>query len=74
MASNDESWEKYQKMVIDKLDNHSKRFEEVAQHLTKIQVEIATLKVKASIWGGIAGMIPLIIAILLFFSTEGQTK
>lgn len=63
-------WERYQNLVIDKLDNHSKKFDEVENHLTKIQVEIATLKVKASLWGGVGGLIPIVIAIVLFFSTN----
>ena len=31
----------------------------------------ATLKVKASIWGGIAGLIPVVLGIVLFFSQQG---
>ena len=71
MNDNNDGWKNYQNLVIDKLDNHSKKFDEVEGHLTKIQVEIATLKVKASVWGGIAGLIPVVLGIVLFFSQQG---
>lgn len=64
-------WEQYQKMVISKLDAHDSDFKSIEDRLTKIQVEIATLKVKASIWGGIAGLIPVVLGIVLFFSQQG---
>ena len=46
-------------------------FKTIEDKLTSIQVEIATLKVKASIWGGIAGLIPVVLGIVLFFSQQG---
>jgi len=70
MDDKNDSWERYQNLVIDKLDSHSKKFDEVEDHLTKIQIEIATLKVKASLWGGVGGLIPIVIAMVLFFSTN----
>ena len=64
-------WEQYQKMVINKLDAHDSDFKTIEDKLTSIQVEIATLKVKASIWGGLAGLIPVVLGIVLFFSQQG---
>ena len=58
-------------MVIDKLDSHDSDFKTIEDKLTSIQVEIATLKVKAGIWGGIAGLIPVVLGIVLFFSQQG---
>ncbi len=57
-------------MVIEKLDDHDTKFSHIEDKLTQIQVDIATLKVKAGIWGGIGGMIPAIIAIVLFYASK----
>ena len=65
-----DSWSKYEKMVIDKLDEHGNKFNEIESKLTQIQVDIATLKVKAGIWGGIAGLVPVVLGLVLFFVTQ----
>ena len=69
MADNN-GWSKYEKMVIDKLDDHGTKFNEIENKLTQIQVDIATLKVKAGIWGGIAGLVPVVLGLVLFFATK----
>ena len=68
MAENN-GWSKYKKMVIDKLDDHDDKFNGIEDKLTQIQVDIATLKVKAGVWGGIGGLIPVVIAIVMFYAT-----
>ena len=62
-------WSQYEKMVIDKLDDHDDKFNGIEDKLTQIQVDIATLKVKAGVWGGIGGLIPAVIAIVMFYAT-----
>ena len=68
----DNGWSKYEKMVIDKLDDHDGKFSGIEDKLTQIQVDIATLKVKAGVWGGIGGLIPAIIAIVMFYATAAK--
>ena len=68
----DNGWSKYEKMVIDKLDDHDDKFSGIEDKLTQIQVDIATLKVKAGEWGGIGGLIPAIIAIVMFYATAAK--
>ena len=73
MASVDSNgWSKYEKLVMDKLGEHDERFGNVEEKLTQIQVDIATLKVKAGIWGGIGGLIPVVIAIVMFMASKGS--
>ena len=67
--ADDNGWSKYEKMVIEKLDDHDDKFNGIEDKLTQIQVDIATLKVKAGVWGGIGGMIPAVIAIVMFYAT-----
>ena len=71
MAENN-GWSQYEKMVIDKLDDHDDKFNGIEDKLTQIQVDIATLKVKAGVWGGIGGLIPAIIAIVMFYATAAK--
>ena len=70
MADLNDGWSKYEKMVIEKLDDHDAKFSHIEDKLTQIQVDIATLKVKAGVWGGIGGVIPAIIAIVLFYASK----
>ena len=69
LMADDNGWSKYEKMVIDKLDDHDGKFSGIEDKLTQIQVDIATLKVKAGVWGGIGGLIPVVIAIVMFYAT-----
>ena len=66
----DNGWSKYEKMVIDKLDDHDDKFGLIENKLTQIQVDIATLKVKAGVWGGIAGLVPVVLGLVLFYVTK----
>ena len=70
--ADDNGWSKYEKMVIEKLDDHDQKFSGIEDKLTQIQVDIATLKVKAGVWGGIGGMIPAVIAIVMFYATAAK--
>ena len=69
LMADDNGWSKYEKMVIEKLDDHDDKFNGIEDKLTQIQVDIATLKVKAGVWGGIGGLIPAVIAIVMFYAT-----
>ena len=72
LMAEDNGWSKYEKMVIDKLDDHDDKFNGIEDKLTQIQVDIATLKVKAGVWGGIGGLIPAVIAIVMFYATAAK--
>jgi hypothetical protein len=67
-------WSQYQKLVVDKLGDHDEKFTSIEDKLMKIQVDIATLKVKAGVWGGLAGLIPVVIAIVMFYATQTGGK
>ena len=73
MAENN-GWSQYQKLVMDKLGAHDDKFGSIDSKLTQIQVDIATLKVKAGVWGGIAGLIPVVVAIVMFYVTQTGGK
>jgi hypothetical protein len=64
-------WNSYQKLVLNRLDDHSKALEDLNKEVQSIrvtdipslQVEIAMLKIKAGAWGAVAGGIPGILAV-----------
>ena len=74
MASVDNGWAQYQKLVMEKLEMHDDKFSNIDSKLTQIQIDIATLKVKAGVWGGVAGLIPVVIAIVMFYATQAGGK
>ena len=65
-------WGQYQKLVMDKLDEHDGKFSNIESKLTQIQIDIATLKVKAGVWGGIAGLVPVVLGLVLFYATQAK--
>ena len=67
-------WSQYQKLVMDKLGEHDEKFTSIEDKLMRIQVDIATLKVKAGVWGGVAGLIPVVVAIVMFYATQTGGK
>ena len=67
-------WPQYQKLVMDKLGEHDDKFTSIEDKLMRIQVDIATLKVKAGVWGGVAGLIPVVVAIVMFYATQTGAK
>jgi hypothetical protein len=64
-VSVNEGWDRYQMLVLDKLDSLDQRLSRVEQGMILVRIDVANLKVKAGIWGGLAGMIPSIIGVTL---------
>ena len=65
-----ESWDSYQRLVLSKLDKFDLELLAIDKKLRHIEIDIALLKVKASIWGAAAGMIP----ILIMFAVQAFKK
>ena len=55
---NSNGWSEWGKHVLKELERLNDCYEEQQKVMQQIQVEIAMLKVKSSVWGGIAGLIP----------------
>ena len=72
LMAEESGWSQYEKMVIEKLDNHDGKFGVIDSKLTQIQIDIATLKVKAGVWGGIAGLVPVVLGLVLFYATQAK--
>lgn len=46
-------------------------FDALRREVVKVQIDIATLKVKAGIWGLIGGAIPVVITIAIYLLVKG---
>lgn len=59
------SWNEYQKLVLKTLDLHEEKLNEIMGTLTNIKVELGMLKIKAGVWGLLAGAVPVAVTLLL---------
>jgi len=64
MSENENGWNKYQELVLKSLDKHDLVLEKISDELTQIKVETGQLKVKAGLWGAVAGAIPALTVVL----------
>ena len=65
MPPNGNGWPEYRKFVIAELERQSDCDATMLGMLGQIRTDIATLKVKAGIWGLAGGAIPLLIMIVI---------
>jgi hypothetical protein len=66
MPENGSTWVEYQRLVLSELERHTKELQGMHDEIAGIRIEIAMLKVKAGVWGALAGMIPVTIALLIW--------
>ena len=62
----DNRWVDWRRFILKELERLNDCMETQQRALQNISLDIATLKVKAGIWGGIAGLIPALLTILYF--------
>ena len=67
MAIDKNRWNEYEKLVLDKLESHTETLKCLDTKMTSIRIEVAKLKVKAGIWGGLAGVVSAIGSMILFY-------
>ena len=68
---NDNGWDQYQRLVLDKLDSHSGWLKSLTRSVGKVEADIAGLKVKSGVWGMLGGLIPVIILICAYMIAKG---
>lgn len=64
-------WNAYQRMVLTDLDELKAGLADVREEVVGVRIDVATLKVKAGIWGGVAGFIPALVTALIAYSQVG---
>lgn len=58
MNENPGGWSAYEKMVLDRLSKLEADIHDLDNKVTMLRIDLAQLKVKAGMWGAIAGMVP----------------
>ena len=62
-----ETQDPYNRMVIYRLDQIDEAIAELRAEVVGVRIDVATLKVKAGIWGAAAGCIPALVGVLAVF-------
>lgn len=60
-------WASYQELVLYRLNDMSRRLDLLTTSMTRMETEVTSLKVRAGLWGAIAGAIPALLGALLLF-------
>lgn len=63
-------WTQYQKLVLAELERLSEETTKIKESLSNIQIEIAMLKVKSGLWGGVAGLFTVLIGVLIQYVSQ----
>jgi hypothetical protein len=66
-----ESWMEYRQYVVRSLTSLQEGQAEVVDELTALRIEVAMLKVRSGIWGGLAGLVPGAVGVLTILLMGG---
>lgn len=64
-------WPEWGKFVLKELERLNDCYDAQVKQIQQMQVEIAMLKVKSGIWGGIAGLIPSL-GLLIYYIVKNM--
>ena len=64
-------WGEYQKLVLNELERLNEQQEKINVKIDKLAIEIATLRVKAGMWGALAGTVPALVTFLFMYFKHG---
>lgn len=63
------TWNEYQHLILDKLDRHNCKLDEIEKRINNIDVKIGKMEVrqslKASIFGAVSGMFTVIVMLVV---------
>lgn len=65
METETNGWSTYQRLVLTKLDALEQQVGDLNEALVLVRLDVATLKVKAGVWGGLAGLVPAAVGMAL---------
>jgi hypothetical protein len=58
-------WSSYEKMVLNRLDLIERDITALDDKVTMLRIDVAQLKVKAGMWGAVAGCVPALVTALV---------
>jgi len=66
MPPDSNSWNEWKKYILKELKRVGSCYESLDKKIDTLMVEVAMLKVKAGVWGAIAGAIPAVMILTYF--------
>lgn len=60
-----DNWETWSNFVLKELERLNRNQEDANKQMTEIKGQIIQLQVRAGLWGGLGGLIPIAIVIIL---------
>lgn len=73
MPPNDDSmppyggWPEYRRLILAELEGIKEQLKEIHENIRRIELDLLTLKLKAGMWGAIAGALPALITALVIY-------
>ena len=68
---NNNGWSEWSRFVLKELERLNTCYERLDEKLDKMNNDIISLKLKAGVWGALAGAIPVLVAILIWLLAGG---
>ena len=65
LKASEDGWDQWAKYVLKELERLNANYETLREEVGKIHTEIATLKVKAGMWGAVGAAIPVLALLLI---------
>lgn len=66
-------WGEYERLVLSKLDSLDERMSHLEDGQILVRIDVAKLKVKAGLWGGIAGLVPGMVGVAVLLLSGGTS-
>lgn len=63
----------YRRLILDRLDRLDDEVNSISRTVSRIENDLTALKIRAGLWGAIAGALPGLIAAIVFYLTRGHT-
>lgn len=65
MTDRPNTWEQYEKLVLDKLDDHGKTLKNIHDEVIRLQIEMGVVKTKLALIGGVSGAASAVVTTIL---------
>ena len=65
LKADENGWDQWAKFVLKELERLNVSYEALRKETSKIHAEVATLKVKAGLWGAAGAAIPVLLALAI---------
>lgn len=65
LQAGEDGWDQWAKFVLKELERLNTNYEALRKEVSKIHTEVATLKVKAGLWGALGAAVPVLLMLAI---------